>query len=302
MPPLISIIVPHLNQPEHLERALRSLFDQDFPMERAEIVVVDNGSRASPEAVTGRFPSVRLAHSPAPGPGPARNRGAELTSAPILAFTDADCVVDRNWTRVILDRFDADPGLAIIGGDVRVLLEAPGQPSVAEAYEMLYAFPQKQYIERQGFSGAGNMAVRREIFAEVGPFAGIHIAEDTDWGQRATAMGHRTVYVPEMIVHHPARRTLVEIYAKWDRNVSHHYAAFARTPAGKAKWIARTGAIALSPLGEAVRILRSPRLPDGATRWRCLRGLAAVRLYRARKMLAVTVRPETRAASTQWNR
>jgi glycosyltransferase involved in cell wall biosynthesis len=298
----ISIVVPHLNQPGPLERLLRSLHDQDFDMGRAEVVVVDNGSREAPEAVVAGFPGVRLARSEAPGPGPARNRGAELTSAPILAFTDADCVVDRNWAGAILARFAADRDLAIIGGDVRVLLEAPGELSVAEAYEMVYAFPQRSYIERQGFSGAGNMAVRRPVFEAVGPFAGIEIAEDTDWGQRATRMGHRTVYAPEMIVHHPARRTLGEIYAKWDRNVSHHYRAFAAGSAGKAKWLAKAAALALSPAGEALRILRSDRLPDAGTRWRCLKGLTAVRLYRVRKMLAVMVRAETRGAAAQWNR
>jgi glycosyltransferase involved in cell wall biosynthesis len=42
-PPVISIIVPHLNQAEGLRRCLASLIDQTFGLDRVEIIVVDNG-------------------------------------------------------------------------------------------------------------------------------------------------------------------------------------------------------------------------------------------------------------------
>jgi GT2 family glycosyltransferase len=301
--PEIGIIVPHLNQPDRLERLLASLFAQDFDMGRAEVVVVDNGSREMPEAVAAGFPGVRLVRAAeVPGPGPARNRGAALTRAPILAFTDSDCEVDPGWAGAILARFAADPALAVLGGDVRVRAEDPARPGAAEAYEMVYAFPQRLYVEKRGFSATSNMAVRRAVFEAVGPFAGIEIAEDTDWGQRATALGYRPVYAPEMVVHHPARRTLGEIFTKWNRNVSHHYAAFARGPAGKAKWIARAGAMVLSPVGEIPRLLTTGRLSGPAMRARAFGALVAIRLYRAGRMLAVMVRSDVRTASLQWNR
>ena len=154
----------------------------------------------------------------------------------------------------------------------------------------------------QGFSVSANLATRRSVFEAVGPFAGIEIAEDTDWGQRAARLGHVTVYAPEVVVYHPARRTMAELYAKWDRNVSHHYQAFARGLPGKAKWLAKAGALAVSPLLNIPRIATSDRLTGARSRWRAFRGLASLRLYRARKMLSVMLHPGTRTASTQWNR
>ena len=62
-------------------------------MGRAEVIVVDNGSRVLPEAVVAAYPAVRLVAEPTPGPGPARNRGAALARAPLLVFADADCKV-----------------------------------------------------------------------------------------------------------------------------------------------------------------------------------------------------------------
>lgn len=300
--PAISVIVPHLNQPEPLTRLLASLRDQDLDPGQVEIIVVDNGSREKPDALAAAFPGVRLVEEPTPGPGPARNRGVAAAQAPILAFIDADCVADPRWLTTILTRFAAEPDLAIIGGDVRVLVQSQSNPTPAEAYDLLYAFPQKRYIERMNFSGAGNLATRRTVFDAVGPFAGIGIAEDTDWGQRATRLGYRTVYVPEMVVHHPARRSLTELYIKWDRNISHHYATRRQGPAGRLLWTAKALGVAAIPVLELPRVLVSDRLQGGRSRWRAFHTLARLNLYRTRRMIAAMVRPSVQTASTQWNR
>ena len=183
------MVIAHLNQPELLGRCLAALEVQSFDMARAEIIVVDNGSRVLPEAVVGRFPGVTLAQEPVPGPGPARNRGVALARAPLLAFTDADCLPDPGWLSAIHARFAADPGLEILGGEVEIFPETPGDITAAEAFQMLYAYRQELYITRQNFSVTANMVIRRAVFAAVGPFAGLEMAEDVDWGRRATALG-----------------------------------------------------------------------------------------------------------------
>ena len=78
--PEVSVITPHLNQPELLRTLLASLHAQDFDMGRAEVIVVDNGSRVPPRDVVADFPGVRLVEERTPGPGPARNRGVALSA------------------------------------------------------------------------------------------------------------------------------------------------------------------------------------------------------------------------------
>ena len=161
--------------------------------------------------------------------------------------------------------------------------------------------PQADYIANQGFSVNANLATRRRCSTRSGR-SEIVIAEDTDWASAPPRLGYRTVDAPEVVVYHPARRTMAELYAKWDRNLSHHYEAFAKGPAGKAKWLAKAAALTVSPLLNIPRIASSDRLTGVRGRWRAFRGLAALRFYRARKMLAVMLHAGTRAASTHWNR
>ena len=101
---------------------------------------------------------------------------------------------------------------------------------------------------------------------------------------------------------HPARATLAEIEAKWARLISHHHAAEAQGLAGRARWTLKAAALAASPLTEIPRILRSDRLTSARERRLAFQALVAVRLFRARRMLAVMFRPAAHAGTARWNR
>lgn len=297
--PDISVVIPHLSQPEHLRRCLAALRDQeDAPP--CEIIVVDNGSPAPPEALCAEF-GARLLHQPAPGPGLARNTGVEAARAPILAFIDADCRADPGWLAAIAARF-ASPEIGILGGDVRIARADPARPTLIEAYESVYAYRMEEYIRRQGFTGTGNLAIRREVFDAVGPFGGIGIAEDRDWGQRARAAGHLTRYAPEMRVYHPARPTFADLALKWDRQTAHDFARMPAGPGGRLKWLARTAAVAGSPASEIIRILRSDRVEGPRARGLAFAGLVRIRLHRARRMLMLGLGSDAATLSDSWNR
>ena len=69
----ISVVIPHLNQPEMLVRCLASL--RQSVRRPDEVIVVDNGSTTLPAEICASFPGVTLLQEPEPGPGPARNLG-----------------------------------------------------------------------------------------------------------------------------------------------------------------------------------------------------------------------------------
>src|ERR1700704_2751850 len=117
---LISVVVPHLRQPEGLENCLSSLAKQTLAEDLFEILVVDNGSPIPPHAVVARYPRARLLSEPRPGPGPARNAGAESAVGEILAFIDADCRADPDWLRTVAQTLSSAAPRTILGGDVRI--------------------------------------------------------------------------------------------------------------------------------------------------------------------------------------
>ena len=296
----ISVIIPHYNQPELLARCLASLTGAG--PQAGEIIVVDNGSREMPEAVVARFPGVRLTREEKAGPGPARNHGVTLSRGAILAFIDADCVAGPGWLAAIAARF-ADPAVQVLGGDVRILHVDEAHPTGIEAFEAEFGYRMEHYIKGQNFTGTGNLAMRRPVFDLVGGFAGIGVAEDRDWGQRAFARGVRITWVPEMVAFHPARTSFAELTRKWDRHTAHDFETILAKPMGRLRWVLRTAAMVASPVAQAPRVFSSRRILGGIRGKALAFGvLARIRFYRARLMVSLIFARDATRLSDRWRK
>lgn len=266
--PRLSIIIPHLNEPDSLERCLAALDAQRRPGVLFEIIVVDNGSRIPPAATCAKFPGITLEREAMPGPGPARNRGVAVAKADLLAFIDADCVAAPGWVQSIVAFMDDHPDIAFLGGDIGILPTRPERLTAIEAYECIFSYRAKLYVERYGFAATGNMAVRADVFRAVGPFGGIATMEDTEWGQRASGRGFRIAYLPEAKVLTPSCKSFSELKRRWDRHISHEFGKVGHHPARILSWLAESALVAVSPPIGLVSIFRSNRV--AGLRDRCL--------------------------------
>jgi GT2 family glycosyltransferase len=285
--PLISVIVPHLNQPEALETCLRCLDAQSLALDSFEIIVVDNGSAFAPESIVANHPNARLLSELEPGPGPARNAGVRAAKGEILAFIDADCRAHRDWLSNALQNMRSSPQGTILGGDVRVWRSLPDSFTGIEAYENIFQYRFKFFIEQHGYCGTGNLVVRRIDYEKVGPFAGIEFAEDVEWGRRARTAGLTFRFVPNMLVFHPARQSLQELYAKWDRHTQHEFNMACGKHGWKIRWIARALAVLASPIVHSMKILSSNRIEGVSARLKAISVLFVIRGYRSRKMFSL---------------
>jgi GT2 family glycosyltransferase len=296
--PLISIIIPHLNQPDALEACLCSLHSQTLEGSAFEIIVVDNGSTSVPRAVTERYPGTLLLHESKSGPGPARNRGVQAASGDILAFTDSDCRAHPDWLRCALDTLARVPPRTILGGDVQIWHEPDTAITAIEAYESVFAYRFKLYIEQHGFCGTGNLVLRKPDFEDIGPFRGIEVAEDIEWGGRALRAGYIFRYVPEMIVYHPARASFRELCVKWDRHIQHAVNAGGTDPIWHARWVLRALAVLVSPAVDWTKVVTSHRVHGLLPGVKAIGVLAAIRCYRAYKMISLLLSRK----QVRWNR
>ena len=296
--PVISVVIPHLNTPGSLMRCLASVCGQHLPAGDAEIIVVDNGSTLPLDEVRAAFPHVRHLLEPQPGPGLARNAGVKAANSDCLAFIDADCAARPGWLAAAHSVAAAGQ---IAGGDVTIETADPARLTGIEAFECVFGFRQQMYIRDRHFSVTANLAMPRAAFDQVGPFGGIDIAEDLDWGRRAHALGLAMIYRPDMQVLHPPRPDMAALERKFDRLTNHDWHSHVASGRPLWRWQARAIAMALSPLVDGITLLLSPRLSGAANRWRGLAALVAIRLYRCRRMLAMASAPPAGGAM-MWNR
>ncbi len=297
--PRITVVIPHLDDEAGLRRCLESLADQRERFPSFDVIVVDNGSRALPRDVCAAFDYVRLEKETTPGPGPARSHGAHLARGAILAFIDADCIADPDWLATITTHLDAHPETSVIGGDVRIAHVDPERLTAIEAYESVYGYRMRLYVERDHYTATLNMAVRHETFEQVGDFGSLSVAEDMDWGRRATAMGIRIEYVADMKIATPARTSFAELQRKWDRHIGHDFAEVSDLQS-RVRWAARALSLLASPFVELRTVATTPRVVG--LRERSLAYACAVRLrmYRARRMMGLLGRGSPERLSARW--
>lgn len=275
--PEISVIVPHYADLARLDLCLAALAAQRIAPGSFEIIVADNdspmGAAAVAAVIAGR---ARLVIAREKGAGPARNAGVAAARGGVLAFTDCDCLPDPDWLaagRAALA--DAD----IVGGRMTVSVRDEAAMTGAEAFERVFAFDNRAYVERKGFTVTANLFTRRAVFDAVGPFrAGV--SEDVDWSHRARALGYRLVYAAGAVVAHPARGDWGELRRKWQRMNAESFGLARESASGRLRWLLRNGALPLSIAAHAPRVLASGALPDAPTRLRALGTLAAIRLWR----------------------
>jgi cellulose synthase/poly-beta-1,6-N-acetylglucosamine synthase-like glycosyltransferase len=204
--PFVSVVVPVRNGAATIGDLLASLKALDWPEERREIVIVDNGSTddtAGRVRAAGLLPLVE----PVAGAARARNTGAAAARGDLLVFTDADCVVSRGWLRGLTAPF-ADPGIGGVGGRTETFPPATATERYAARTRHLDA---ERHLAHPTFPFAptGNAAYRRSAFEEIGGFdVDFTWGEPVDLAKRVVRRGWRLTYAPRALVLHRARATV----------------------------------------------------------------------------------------------
>ncbi len=262
----ISVVVPTRNRPDALAACLESLAAlQDRPL---EIIVVDNapaeggapsatrdlvekfsqretsGTRTRRET-SGARARIRYVAEPRRGSSAARNAGVAASRGEVIAFVDDDETVHPAWLTALAAGFrDADVGLV-----TGLVLPAELATEAQRIFERRYSFA-RGYVARTfdaelyratrnrgvpvwEIGGSGNMAIRRDVFEQLGGFneqlgAGPGRAggcEELELFYRALAAGWSCRYQPRAVTHHRHRRRMASLKRQLRAYMRGHVAA-----------------------------------------------------------------------------
>jgi len=214
---MVSVIVPvHLGM-LNLSDCLVALSRQDYPTDRYEVIVVDNGGNAGIEALLDKYANAHLVSETVPGSYAARNAGIRHARGDVFAFTDADCRPHIDWLRQGVAPFVDKPDTGLVGGAVRISLPSTTDEGLnaAQLYEKYFAFDQQNYVQAKGFAATANMFTRRQVMAQVGLFdQRLLSGGDLEFGNRVAAKGYALVYADSAEIVHSARHNLAALMRK----------------------------------------------------------------------------------------
>lgn len=108
----LSIVIPAYNAENHLERCLKSCFEQDLPAERYEVIIIDDGSSDGTAEIAGKWAcehrNIRVISQENMGLSMARNAGIEAATGKYVMFLDSDDELAENCLEGLTKRCMAD--------------------------------------------------------------------------------------------------------------------------------------------------------------------------------------------------
>ena len=206
-PLFISIVVPTRNRVLLLRDCLDSLLLQDYPADRYEVIVVDDGSKDEAGVVASELsrrstkPVVKLVSQPPRGLNAARNSGVQVAVGGAICFIDDDELAPPGYlatlARVVREAVDFDG----YGGPY------VGRTSGRLSCSKCSLGSAEMSVDAQGevsWLFGGNMAIRAAALAKVGTFDEeiLGIGDEAEWFHRAKAMGFRFLYSRDLWVWH----------------------------------------------------------------------------------------------------
>ncbi|MFX0095589.1 MAG: glycosyltransferase, partial [Candidatus Hodarchaeota archaeon] len=228
----VTVVIPVKNRRDHILLTLRSLMKQIYLPQ--EVLVIDDQSTDGTWEILTNFketvssPFRLILHrmekrKRTGGPAPPRNYGIIHASADLVAFTDSDCIADKNWlfhlTRPLL-HLSCPPKLVGTGGVVKSFYSN----FIGMYFEVagtLNPPPELPYLV------TANCCYKKEVLNEVGRFnEKIFTGEDSELGVRLVHRGYCFRYVPNAIIYHffPSKiRDFINSYFKYGKGAYFTY-------------------------------------------------------------------------------
>lgn len=215
--PAVTIIVPCWNEEHTIEKTVHSLFELNYPKDKLNIFLVDDGSTDGTLSVLNKFKdyaNVKVFHKENGGKHTALNLGLENLQNEFISCLDADSVADPESLVRMMSYFEKDPSImavapSIIVNNPKTILQ---KAQKAEYYMAVYI---KKML---GFMGAihvtpGPLTVfRRKVFTDLGPYRHAHNTEDMEIAYRMQKNGYKIEQCNDAYVYTNTPKTVIKLY------------------------------------------------------------------------------------------
>jgi glycosyltransferase involved in cell wall biosynthesis len=214
-PSHVSVVMCTRNRPETIEQAVKSVLANDHVA--FDLTVIDQSTSETTASILRplieRDQRLQYVHVEEPGLSRAYNTGISRTAGELLAFTDDDCVVPRDWLSTIVRVFRDDEAADLLYGQVL----PPESADATKGMTPVLAIQRPERLSRRDgfrvFGMGANFAARRRLFTAIGGFdemlgggAPLRSSQDFDLAYRTYLTGREIVLRPEVqVVHYGTR-------------------------------------------------------------------------------------------------
>ena len=197
--PFVSVVVPVYNGESTIADVLRCISELNYPEDKVEVIVVDDGSSDGTVPIVKEYP-VALIQKGHGGYPSTMNAGARVATGEIVVIVDADIYLEQDWLTLIVAEFN-DPEVGIVSGYIATKPTAGFWARVVGfESEDRYDRMRSGYVD---FITSASTAYRREVFEQVGFFnEKLRRGSDEDLAQRALRASWKIVLQKDAVCYH----------------------------------------------------------------------------------------------------
>jgi len=208
--PFVSIVVVTKNEERHIKDCLESLMRLEYPKEKHEIIVVDGNSTDKTREIVKEY-LAKLIIDKEGGLANSRNIGIQAAKGDYIASTDADCVVKKDWLKILVKSIQEAPEDVVAVGGPNLIFknDPPFAKLVGYMQETFFASggaPQSYKINESKYVFSihnCNILYKKNILIEEGGFdENFNVGEDAELNFRLRQKGYKFLYLPDVIVWH----------------------------------------------------------------------------------------------------
>lgn len=190
----ISVVIPAYNEEKYIGRTLESLKKQT--LKPYEVIVVNNDSRDKTEEVA-KSMGAEVVFEKEKSIGAARKAGFEKAQGDIIATTDADTILPKDWLLRMAKTFLGDSRIVALGGTYK--FDSPKHQLTVKLISEIWILCDKILNFGNNIPGV-NMAVKKEAYNKIGGFRkNYNYYEDLDLSLRLRKIG-KTVFLKNLVV------------------------------------------------------------------------------------------------------
>lgn len=231
--PFVSLIVPVYNEEKNIAETIKSLLAIDYPSNKFEIIVVDDGSRDNSYRIAKKFESskVKIFTKKNGGKGSALNYGIKHAKGKIIFTMDADSIVMPDAVKNQVARFDMNPKVMCVSPIVAVYNPRGILQRIQQIEYMLGVFIREAFASYNAIhiTPGAFSAYRKSFFDKHGGFDEKNITEDLEMSLRVQYNGYIIENANESVVYTHAPRTFRSLliqrrrwYFGLIKNLSHY--------------------------------------------------------------------------------
>lgn len=197
--PTISIIIPAYNEEKSISGTLQAVLDMEYPSEKKEVIVVNDGSKDKTSEIVKsfmkRYKNLRIIDKKNSGKADSLNKGIAIAKGELFAVVDSDSFPEKDSLTKMVGYFESDPNVAAVTSRVMVKTHKDNFIEKFQGFDYIVIAWSRKVLDFIGcvYVTNGPLSVyRKDLVKKIGGFDPKNLTEDIELTWNILSKGYKT--------------------------------------------------------------------------------------------------------------